>query len=108
MDQLLLPYPVALSVPCRTTREPTASVVRHRVTIEPDGSVITPHDLDAERIAVALGGYLTCVDLVDRGVPALHRWVRLVLRQEPVPVVSRDDGSSLSLDHKSRRQLCSV
>lgn len=94
MDQLLLPYPVALSVPCRTTREPTASVVRHRVTIEPDGSVVTPHDLDAERIAVALGGYLTCVDLVDRGVPALHRWVRLVLRQEPLPVVSRDDGSS--------------
>ncbi|MGE3813264.1 MAG: hypothetical protein AB7I24_17120 [Candidatus Nanopelagicales bacterium] len=94
MDQLLLPYPVALSVPCRSTRQPGGPVVRHRVAIEPDGSVVTPHDLDAERIACALGGYLTCVDLVDRVIPALQRWVRLVLRQEELPVVSRDDGSS--------------
>ena len=47
-------------VECRTSR----SSVRgepHRVSIAPDWSVQTPHDLDAERVGVAFGGYASCL-----------------------------------------------
>ena len=47
---------------CRTS--PTAEDAwTHRVTIHPDWSVTTPHDLDAERVGMALGGYCSCVEL---------------------------------------------
>jgi len=94
MRQLLLPYPLALTVDCRTTREPGGRVVEHEVTLHADGTVTTPHDLDSERIAAALGGYLSCLDLVDHGVPALEAWTRLVSRSDGVPIVSPDDGHS--------------
>jgi hypothetical protein len=92
--QLLLPYPVAFQVACRTTRDPSAQVRRHTVIVNAEGTVETPHDLDSERIAAALGGYLTCLDLVDHAVPALQDWVGLVQRTEPVPVRSRNDGAT--------------
>ena len=58
-------------VRCRTS--PTAEDARtHPVTIHPDWSVTTPHDLDAERVGMALGGYCSCVELVDVTIPALH------------------------------------
>jgi len=101
--QLLLPYPVPFQVACRTTREPTRDVRRHTVIVNADGTVETPHDLDSERIAAALGGYLTCLDLVDHAVPALQEWVRLLQRAEPVPVRSRNDGSTW---HPARTAEC--
>ena len=72
MSQLLLPYPLVIKVPCRTSAEPGARAKVHAITLEADGSVTTPHDLDNERIAAALGGYLSCLDLVDKAVPAFH------------------------------------
>lgn len=67
--------PVSLTVTCRTNRRGGGR--RHPVLILPDWSVRTPHDLDLERIAVAMGGYVSCVDLVDHMVPALREvWLR--------------------------------
>lgn len=94
MQQLLLPYPLTLTVDCRTTREPGGRIVSHEVTLYEDGTVTTPHDLDSERIAAALGGYLSCLDLADRGVPALEAWTRLLSRVDGVPIASPDDGHS--------------
>jgi hypothetical protein len=63
--------PLELVVRCRTS--PTAEdALTHRVAIHPDWSVTTPHDLDAERVGMALGGYCSCVELVDVTVPALR------------------------------------
>jgi len=64
----------------------------HPVTIGPDWSLETPHDLDAERVAQAFGGFCSCVELADRMVPALREAVRLLTRRELVPV-----------DHRARR-----
>lgn len=96
MRQLLLPYPMVLQVDCRTSRDASGRVVEHPVTLHPDGTVETPHDLESERIAVALGGYLTCLDLVDRGFPALEAWIRLALRADPLPVRALDVGGPWS------------
>jgi len=92
--QLLLPYPVAFQVACRTTRDPSAQVRRHTVIVNAEGTVETPHDLESERIASALGGYLTCLDLVDHAVPALQDWMRLTQRVDPLPVRSDNHGDS--------------
>lgn len=63
--------PLEVIVRCRTS--PTGEDVgTHRVTIHPDWSVTTPHDLDAERVGMALGGYCSCVELVDVTIPALR------------------------------------
>ncbi|WP_146843596.1 hypothetical protein, partial [Cellulomonas composti] len=68
--------PVTFEVACRTSRR-GRSTRRHPVTIAPDWSVTTPHDLELERVAAALGGYLFCLELVDRYVPALRElWLR--------------------------------
>ncbi len=45
---------------------------RHPVVIHDDWSVGTPHDLEAERVAVGLGGYYSCLELVDRTLPRLR------------------------------------
>jgi hypothetical protein len=71
---------VALS--CRTSRDPGAKSRRHGVVIEGDWSVQVPHDLAAERVAAALGGYLSCISLVDDAVPALRVWLRGMQRAE--------------------------
>jgi hypothetical protein len=56
-------------------------VDRHEVVIEADWHVHVPHDVPAERVAVGLGGYLTCVELVDRALPAARGLFGLVRRQ---------------------------
>ncbi len=84
--------PVTLTITCRTSPEPGARGRRHPITLEADGSITTPHDLDSERLAVALGGYLTCVDLVDRTAPLLREWVGLQRRDAPLPIRSPDQG----------------
>lgn len=67
----LLDAPIELRIECRSNPK-ARSRARHPVTINPDLSVETPHDLDAERVAVAFGGYCSCVDLVDKTIPALR------------------------------------
>ena len=63
----------ALEVVVRCRTSPTGVDDRtHPVTIHPDWSVTTPHDIEAERVGMALGGYCSCVELVDVTVPALR------------------------------------
>ena len=68
------------TVHCSTARTGGTST-RHPLTIAADWSVTTPHDLALERIATALGGYLSCLDLADRVAPALHDLVQLHARR---------------------------
>ena len=69
-----------VTMPCRAgSRGPTA---RHRVVIAADWSVTVPHDLGLERIAAAMGGdRVSCLDLVEREVPALRAMVQLRARR---------------------------
>lgn len=70
---------LVVQVECRTTRSATRGR-RHPVTIRPDWSVDTPHDLAAERVAAALGAYCSCLELVDSVVPALREGTQLLAR----------------------------
>ena len=103
MSQLLLPVPIELTVACRTSRGVGAKTRRHPVTIEVDGTVTTPHDLDAERVAAAMGGYLSCLDLVDRAAPAFQQWLRAIRREDPRPLRTRDAGTTW---HPAERGRC--
>lgn len=72
--------PLELSVECRTSR--TASRGKqHSIVIEPDWTVRTPHDLEAERVAVAFGGFTSCLELVDKVIPAVQSTLPLLLRR---------------------------
>lgn len=79
-----------LTVRCRTARKGGPSA-RHSVSIDAGWSVTTPHDLALERVAAAMGGYLSCLDLVDRDIPALRELVQRLGRRY-VPHISRDVG----------------
>lgn len=71
---------LAFSIECRTS--PTAnSGTRHTVVIHDDWSVTTPHDLEAERIAKAFGGYTSCVELAERTIPRLRESLTRVARR---------------------------
>lgn len=65
----------------------------HEVTITQDWRLLTPHDLDAERVGVALGGDCPCVELADRTLPAVRGYLTHRLRLEPAAIVHADDGS---------------
>lgn len=80
--------PLTLRIGCWTSPDPDADGVRHEVTLQPDGTVDVPHDLEAERLAAAFGGYLSCLELVERVVPALDDWWQLQRRQL-LPPLSR-------------------
>ncbi len=62
--------PVSFVVTCRTSKG--ARGRRHPVTLRPDWSLDTPHDLQAEAVGVALGGYHSCVELAHRVLPAVR------------------------------------
>ena len=71
---------LVIEVECRTS--PRASRgKRHPVTIASDWSVTTPHDIDAERVAIAFGAYTSCVALVDETVPAFRESLALLTRR---------------------------
>jgi hypothetical protein len=73
--------PLTIKIPCSTRRSDVGgSLNRHEVVIEANWQVRVPHDLLAERVAVALGGFLTCVELVDRALPAARELFGLVQR----------------------------
>jgi hypothetical protein len=82
---------LTLSVRCRTRRTGPGGR-NHDVVINPDWSVTGPHDIELERIAVAMGGYLSCVDLVDREIPALRELAQLRARRVLPGVVRNRAG----------------
>lgn len=86
---VLLPGPVTVTVSCRTARNTTKGSKRHPVTLHPDGTVETPHDLEQERILAALGGYLSCLELVDVASPAFLEWYTFEQRIAPRPIRAR-------------------
>jgi hypothetical protein len=95
--------PLTAQVPCRTSRV-GGRVRYHDVTIGADWSVQTPHDIELERIAAAMGGYLSCVDLVDREVPALRELVQLRARRTLPDLACRAPAAWLL---KFKPALCS-
>lgn len=58
----------------------------HAVTITPDWRLETPHDLEAERIAIALGGECTCVDVAEAVLPAARGLVTHTHRLAPAEI----------------------
>lgn len=61
----------------------TGTSGRHPVTLYPDWTVETRHDLELERIAAAFGSKIGCVDLADRRLPCVRQvWLH---RQRAVP-----------------------
>lgn len=83
---------VTVSVSCANSR--TRPSGRHDVVIHSDWSVATPHDLASERVAAALGGYLSCLDLMDHVVPAARMWVDLAARRVLPEAVRIGAGST--------------
>lgn len=63
---------------------------RHNIVLRADWTADVPHDVDAERVVAALGGAaISCVDLLDRDLPAVHAWVKRQLRLE-LPLLERN------------------
>ncbi len=90
--------PLTTQVTCRAgTRGRSA---KHDITLAADWSLTTPHDLDAERILAALGGTLSCINLNDVVVPALHELVQLSARRR-LAGVRRTDRSRWILTRRT-------
>jgi hypothetical protein len=64
---------------------------KHGLIVHEDWTFTVPHDLESERIAAALGGYLSCIGLVDRAAPAAETLVRRQLRAD-LPRIGRGAG----------------
>lgn len=90
---------LVLTVDCSTT--PGSPGSEHLLVIHPDWSVDTGHDLESERIAVALGGHSSCVALVDRVVPAFRAAMQLHGRRTLPAVVPCTWPAGWSLDDRS-------
>ncbi len=74
--------PLTVTIPC--TPDPAARLgALHRVTIAGDWSVVTPHDLGAERIAESLGGWCACLHFADRVVPAFRDSYAMMIDRNP-------------------------
>ena len=80
--------PLTVEVECRTSPRARKGA-RHDVTIEADWTVKTPHDVEAERVAAAFGGYTSCLTLIDETVPAFRAALALLTRRIR-PVLRRD------------------
>lgn len=52
----------------------------HPILLHPNWSVDTGHDLEAERFTVAFGGYLSCLDLEAKVIPAVRTYLDRQLR----------------------------
>jgi hypothetical protein len=79
-----------LDVECRTSPRDRRGPL-HPVTITPDWRLETPHDLAAERVAIAFGGYCACVPLADQILPALEVAVQLLARRAALPIAPAPD-----------------
>lgn len=78
---------LTVTIPCSTSPE-MSSATTHEIVLEPDWTVTTPHDLEAEQVAAAFGGYLSCLHLVDHVVPALRQTLQMHARRA-VPRLKR-------------------
>lgn len=90
----LPPDGLTFDVLCRSSAD--EEVRPHPVTVTRDWQLVTPHNLDAERVAVALGGECPCVDLADRTLPAARAYIVHRLRLEPASIVHAENGSWLA------------
>lgn len=77
---------VRFEVACSTG--PGSKATRHEASLSADWEFTTPHDLDLERIGVALGGSLTCVTLADQDLPAARGWLEHAHRTRPADIVA--------------------
>lgn len=78
--------PLKVRIRCWTSKAPRAPFKRHAATISPDWTVDVPHDLAAERLAQAFGGWLSCLELETTALAAARRWLELTLRAVPPPL----------------------
>lgn len=78
---------LTVQVRCSTSPDMAGSTT-HEVALGADWALATPHDLEAERVAAAFGGYLSCLDLVDSVVPAVREAVQMHARRS-VPRLKR-------------------
>lgn len=83
--------PLTFDVDCLTSRTARRGA-RHRVTLHPDGTLETPHDLAAERVAVAFGGYCSCLELAEAAPAVLDTVVGLLTRRRRPELRRRADG----------------
>lgn len=60
--------PLTIVVECRTSPRARTGAL-HEVAIQPDWTLSTPHDVEAERVAAAFGGYTSCLTLIDETIP---------------------------------------
>lgn len=91
------PPGAALEVTIECTRAPRDRFgVLHTAAIRPDWTVVTPHDLDAERVASAFGGWSSCLNFAERVVPAYRRLLGVMTRAHPL------DQDPLAQDPKRR------
>lgn len=77
-----------LSIECTASPSARFGAV-HTVTIHPDWNVTTPHDLEAERVAVVFGGWSSCLDFADGVASAYRRLLGVMAREVPL---ERDAG----------------
>ena len=90
--------PLTTQVTCRAGTRGRGA--KHDITLAADWSLTTPHDLDAERILAAFGGTLSCINLNDVVVPALHELVQLSARRR-LAGVRRTDRSRWILTRRT-------
>ncbi|UBV13918.1 hypothetical protein [Mycolicibacterium fortuitum] len=76
--------PQTFDIPCQSSRE-THDHTTHEITISPDWTVSTPHDLEAERVAAAFGGWISCLEL-ESAVKAVRMGMALHLRRRWYPL----------------------
>ncbi len=100
--------PVRVRIPCfRAPNDPGDN--SHDILLYADWTIGTPHDLEAERIATALGGYCDCLTLADTAIPAAQEWLGLHLRERSPDIwFSADHGwritSSPSTEIEAKRR----
>ncbi|MCV7384460.1 hypothetical protein H7K14_11485 [Mycolicibacter longobardus] len=63
----------------------------HEVTLDPEWAISTPHDLEAERLAVALGGWISCLEL-EPAIKAAKHGMLLRMRRKWYPLHRRGVG----------------
>lgn len=77
------PQSLTFGVPC-STRPDLSSATEHSVSLQPDWTLHTPHDLEAERVAAAFGGYCSCLVLADKVTPAVQALLQARARRVPL------------------------
>lgn len=86
--------PLELDIECFNSVSGAGGVMHH-VTVHADGdwSITTPHDAEAERIAVAFGSDASCVTHTERTVAAFRASLRVLTRSGRVPLSVGGGGS---------------